>query len=176
MVVFKQENDSMISVNKPEIKRALRQVPSLIVLAALMAIGVNQFRPDGIPLIGEWSAEARFSDAAGDSLVISLARAQQLFKRDTTLFLDARPHNQFVEGHIQGALSLPWHDVDAHIVDLFDRLAHAETIITYCDGESCHLSHELALFLKDMTPADVHVLVNGWAVWRQAGLPTQTGE
>jgi 3-mercaptopyruvate sulfurtransferase SseA len=50
------------------------------------------------------------------------------------------------------------------------------TLITYCDGESCDLSHELALFLKEMGFENVRVLVNGWSVWQQAGLPFQTGE
>lgn len=165
----------MIRSNRAVLKKILWQFPALIVLAASVAVGVNQFRVDGIPLIGDWSVEARFSNAAGESLIITLEQAEQLFKRDSVRFVDARSHDQFVEGHIQGALSLPWQEVDAYIVERFDRLAEAETIIAYCDGESCDLSHELALYLKDMGLAKVHVLVNGWTVWQQAGLPTAIG-
>ena len=43
-------------------------------------------------------------------------------------------------------------------------------IIAYCDGEHCDLSHELALFLKEMGFENARVLVNGWTVWQQAGL------
>lgn len=165
----------MTQSNQCMLNKIFWQIPALIVLAALVAVGVNQYRIDGIPLIGDWSAEARFMDAAGESLIITLEQAEQLFKRDAVRFVDARPHDQFIEGHIQGAMSLPWQEVDDYIVERFDRLAEAEGIIAYCDGESCDLSHELALYLKDMGLGKVHVLVNGWTVWQQAGLPTAIG-
>jgi 3-mercaptopyruvate sulfurtransferase SseA len=46
------------------------------------------------------------------------------------------------------------------------------TIVTYCDGEACGPSHELAVALLGKGYPDVHVLLNGWTVWRQAGPPT----
>lgn len=69
-------------------------------------------------------------------------------------------------------MSLPWQEADRYFMELADRLDVAETIVTYCDGVSCELSHELALFLKEMGFENVRVLVNGWTVWQQAGLPT----
>jgi rhodanese-related sulfurtransferase len=165
--------DKTISV---PLKQTLWQIPAIIALAGLLAVSVNHFRSDGIPLVGNWSAEARFSDAAGESLVISLQEAGQLFERNEAVFVDARPRSQYVEGHIRGALSLPWQEVDRHFGEAVGRLEERGAIITYCDGESCDLSHELALFLKEMGFKDVRVLVNGWTVWRQAGLPTAEGE
>lgn len=61
-------------------------------------------------------------------------------------------------------------------MDMADCLEGSEAIVTYCDGESCDLSHELALFLKEMGFENVRVLVNGWSVWQQAGLPTDAGK
>ncbi|MBR9985604.1 MAG: rhodanese-like domain-containing protein [Desulfosarcina sp.] len=157
------------------LRQALWQVPLLMVIAGLIALGVNQWRSDGIALIGDWSAEARFADAVGNSLVVDLDEAAGLFERNAAIFLDARPPNQYDEGHIQGALNLPWQEVDRYFMELADRLNAAGTIIAYCDGESCDLSHELALFLQEMGFGDVRVLVNGLTVWQQAGLPTATG-
>jgi len=151
-------------------------MPALLILACLIAIGTNQLRSDGLPLVGNWSVEARFSDAAGDSMVISLEQAKQLFKKDEALFLDARPESQYAEGHIQGALNCPWYAVDRYFMELADRLDGQKVVITYCDGESCDLSHELALFLKETGFKNVHVLVNGWTVWQQAGLLVDVGK
>jgi len=162
----------MIQASRTALKRSLWQMPALIVLASLIAVGVNHWRADGIALVGDWSVDARFSDAAGGSLVIGLEEAGRLFRQDAALFLDARPHDQYRQGHIRGALSLPWQEVDSSFMELVDRLDAAAMIITYCDGESCDLSHELALFLKDMGFENVRVLVNGWTVWQEAGLPT----
>lgn len=157
----------------PEFKSALWQVPALVGLALLLAVGVNLWRSDGIPFIGDWSADARFSDDSGKSLVISLGEARGLFERGDVLFVDARPESEYAEGHIQGALSLPLQEADAYFMDAADRLSAAKAIITYCDGESCDLSHDLALFLKEMGMENVRVLVNGWTVWHEAGLPTE---
>lgn len=159
-----------------KLKQTAWQLPLLIVTAGLIAIGVNHWRDDGIPLVGEWSVEARFSDTAGDSLVIGLDEAGRLFRQEAALFLDARPRDQYDQGHIRGALSLPWQEADRYFMELVGRLDGESTIITYCDGDSCDLSHDLALFLKEMGFENVRVLVNGWTVWRQAGLPTQMGE
>jgi rhodanese-related sulfurtransferase len=158
------------------LKQARWQVPALVILALLAALGTNQWRSDRLALVGSWSAAERFSEAAGDNLVIGLEEAQRLFQQDAAIFLDARPQSQYAEGHIRGALSLPWQDVDRYFIQTAERLEDAAMIITYCDGESCDLSHELALFLKEMGFENVRVLVDGWSVWQQAGLPLQMGE
>jgi len=156
-----------------KLKQAVWQVPLLVITACVIGIGINTLRPDGLALVGDWSEQARFADAAGESLVIGLDEAAGLFERQAVLFLDARPQSQYAEGHIQGALSLPWQEADRYFIDLAERLEGASAIITYCDGESCDLSHELAIFLKEMGFENARVLVNGWTVWQQAGLPTE---
>ncbi|MFO8048396.1 MAG: rhodanese-like domain-containing protein [Desulfosudaceae bacterium] len=157
--------------------KAMWQTAGIIVVACLLAGGVNLWRDNGLRLIGDWSADSRLTDAAGESLVISLKEASRLYMENKALFLDARPEWEFDRGHIQGALSLPWQNVDERFMALSDRLLkNKKTIITYCDGETCDLSHELARFLSEMGMADVRVLVNGWSRWRQAGLPTETKE
>jgi len=157
-------------------KQSLWQMPAIIALACLIGLAVNQLRPNGLPLVGDWSQGARFSDATGDSLVVSLETAEQWFRQERVLFVDARSHKEYVAGHIRGALSIPWQEVDRYFIEAVERMEGPHTIITYCDGETCDLSHELALFLKEMGFENVRVLVNGWTLWTQAGLPTDEGE
>lgn len=156
--------------------QSLWQIPALIILSGLLALGFNHWRSDGIPLVGDWSVETRFSDTGGQALVIGLEQAAQLFEQNEALFVDARPENLYFQGHIRGALSLPVEEVNRYFAEIADKLDVSKPIITYCDGETCDLSHELALFLKEMGFEDVRVLVNGWTVWQQAGLPTEAGE
>lgn len=158
-------------ISRP-IKQTLWQIPALIFFSALIALGVNHWRVDGIVLVGDWSVETRFADSAGESLVVALDEAAALFEQDAVVFLDARPPDQYAKGHIGGALNLPWQAVDHYFGETADRLEGAPFIITYCDGESCDLSHELALFLMEMGFGNVRVLVNGWSLWQDAGLPT----
>lgn len=155
------------------IRQALWQVPLLVVMACLIALAVNHWRGATLPLFGDWSVTARLTDTAGDSLVISLDQAKQLYDREGAIFVDARPRSQYKDGHISGALSLPWQDATNTFADLAVKLEEKGTLITYCDGEDCALSHDLAMFLKDLGYGDVRVLVNGWTVWQDAGLPVQ---
>lgn len=165
------------------VKQSIFQIFVFILLSATLAFTVNHFRTDPIPIIGDWSVDARFSDSAGESLVISLEQAKTLFEQKAVLFLDARPKEQYDQGHIQGALSLPQQEAESYFMEVASELEAGQVdingtkvIITYCDGDTCELSHSLALFLKDMGFNNVKVLVNGWTVWQKAGLPKEIGE
>lgn len=155
--------------------QALWQVLLLMVMSGLIALTANHWREAPLPLIGDWSTMARQTDDAGKNLQISLEDAKQLFEQKAARFLDARPRSQYENGHISGALSLPRQDAANAFTEIAGQLEDSDTLITYCDGESCELSHDLAIFLKDMGFKVVRVLVNGWTVWQDAGLPGETG-
>ncbi len=156
--------------NAHSLRPATWQAPLIVLIAAVAALTVNALRSQGrLPL-----TSAR-PPAAGDDLRISLDQARELFRRGTAIFVDARPRRDYLQGHIRGALSLPWQEVDERIADVADRLTDERVIITYCDGERCTLSHHLARYLVDMGYPRVRVLANGWTRWRQSGLPVARG-
>lgn len=166
----------MNETNRP-VLRSLWQIALLMVAAGVIALAVNHWRDVPLPLIGDWSAEGRVTDKSGKNLLIPLGEAKQLFERKAARFLDARSQPQYADGHISGALNLPWQDVAKAFTDIAVQLDEKDLIITYCDGEGCELSHDLAMYLQDMGFANVRVLVNGWTVWQNGGLPTEkTGE
>jgi rhodanese-related sulfurtransferase len=165
-----------MSENKKRIwSAAFRQGLSILVLSTVVALTVNQFRAENINIVGNWSLEARMTTADGDLMIISLEEARKLFEIQEATFIDARPKEQYHEGHITGALCLPWQSVNDYFIEIAEQLNHNKPIICYCDGETCDLSHELALFLVDMGFTNSRVLVNGWSLWNKAGLPVATG-
>ena len=155
-------------------RQAIWQIPAVIFVAGILAISVNALRPDSLPLIGDWSIDVRLTTITGEQLNISLQEVEKLFKGRSAVFLDARSAEDYARGHIQGARSLPWQDIDQFFVDVSENLELETPIVTYCDGETCKLSHDLAVYLKDMGFMNVRVLVNGWSVWQAAGLPLAT--
>ena len=154
--------------------KAAGQAGAIIVIACLLAVCTNLLRDNGLPLVGDWSADSRFADNSGQSLVIGLTAASRMYADNQAVFVDARPAAQYDQGRIKGAVSLPWQNAHERFMEVAARLEGEKTIICYCDGENCELSHELALFLSDMGFENVRVLVNGWTKWRRAGLPTKT--
>jgi rhodanese-related sulfurtransferase len=89
--------------------------------------------------------------------------------------LDARPAADYAAGHIAHALSLPAEKFDTRYEQIAPMLAPDASIVCYCDGMECDLSHELAELLRERGYTNVHILVNGWTVWSKAGLPTRRG-
>jgi rhodanese-related sulfurtransferase len=155
--------------------RAAWQVPVLVILSAVAALAVNALRADRLPLVGDWSVAARITTSTGERMDISLDEAEQLFLTHAAVFIDARPEEDYARGHIQNARCLPWHEMDLRFMVVTGELDLEMPIVTYCDGETCELSHNLALFLRDAGFLNTRVLVNGWTLWQQAGLPVESG-
>ncbi len=146
-----------------------------LLISLAVALLVNQIRADGLELPGNWSPEFRVTTPSGEDITISLEEARSLGESGEAVFLDARPHSAYLEGHIPGAKSFPWLEFDQYFERVMTELPDDVTLITYCDGETCSLSKDLALMLIDMGFPDVRVLVNGWGIWRQHQLPVETG-
>jgi rhodanese-related sulfurtransferase len=155
--------------------RAARQIMVLVILSAVVAVAVNALRPDRLPLVGDWSVAARITTSTGERMDISLDEAEKLFFTDAAVFIDARSEEDYARGHIQNARCLPWHEMDLKFMGVTEALDLEMLIVTYCDGETCELSHDLALFLRDAGFVNTRVLVNGWTLWQQAGLPVESG-
>jgi len=152
-------------------RRALWQIPAIIMVAGALALSSNNLRNESLPLVGDWSAAASLTTVSGEYLDISIDEAARLFREQAAVFMDARSAADYEKGHIQGALSLPWQDVDRLFFSATAGVPPDMPIITYCDGETCNLSHDLAIFLRDMGFENVKVLVNGWTIWKNTNLP-----
>jgi len=152
----------------------VRQVVFILLISAALGAAVNLIRPDSIPFVETWSMADKLAAEGGDTLAITLERAAALFSDNTAIFLDARSPAEYDRGHIQGAVNLPWHEVDNYFETVIMTLNPEAIYITYCDGAVCSLSHDLAMLLKDLGFTRVKVLVNGWTLWKEHDLPVTT--
>jgi rhodanese-related sulfurtransferase len=152
--------------------KVIWQGASILLLSLFISLGVNALRPNGLALVADWSPEAQLTLDSGDSLVVPIEEAEELFFSQSAVFLDARSPQEYEMGRIQGAVNLPWEEFDAYFPVVAADLPPDTLIIAYCDGESCGLSKEVAMALKAKGYENVRVLVNGWSVWQQRSLPT----
>ena len=149
------------------------QCGAMFTLAVFFVFSINQFRDSRLPLFDDWSIEARLISSSGERLDITLVEAKKLFLQEAAIIVDARPNDDYEKGHIRGARSLPWHDVDQRFMEVTKDISVDTPIITYCDGETCELSHNLANFLLELGFNNVRILVNGWTKWQNADLPIE---
>lgn len=173
----RETRESRLETRHSKFARAIRQTGVIVLAAVALGLGVNSLRPDRMPLVADWSMEAQLAAAKpGDAMVISLEEAQAIFDSPGVVFVDARPEKFYRMGHIKGARGLPWDDFDMRFEEVMGEVPRETLAIAYCDGEQCSLSKDLALALLGKGFADVRVLLNGWSVWNEAGLPTESTE
>jgi rhodanese-related sulfurtransferase len=163
----------MISKTTPLIRTTLIQATMIIGISLVLGFVFNHFRDQGLPLVEDWSMEARMASPEGESLIISLEDARTLHESGTAVFLDARPEAWYEMEHIEGALNIPAEQVETLYSTVLADVARDTPIITYCDGEACELSHDLAIALLERGFTNVRVLINGWTLWLEAALPTE---
>ena len=151
----------------------LWQSALIILIAAAISLSVNHFRQGGLPLVRSPETRSSGSKTAGEP-VISIEEARALFFTNGAVFIDARPAEVYRSGHIKGALNLPAEGLEASLPVIMEQVPPDSFVITYCDGENCELSKDVALELSARGYSSVEVLANGWSVWQDAGLPTET--
>ena len=150
------------------------QSVSIVAISVLIGLAFNFFRQTRLPLFADWSAKGQLNSAhRGDNLTIAFEEAEALYCDQQAVFIDARPRQQFEMGHIAGARNLPWEDFDRIFTRVMSEVPREATIITYCEGESCSLSLELASALLERGYRHVRVLVDGWKLWQRYNLPIE---
>jgi rhodanese-related sulfurtransferase len=158
------------------LKRALL----LLVLAVSVALVVNLFSPAGIALIGQWDQDkgaisAHAKDEIHDSrfVIDNIEIAKLSYDSGETLFVDARSNDDYNEGHIKGAISLPIGEFDVKVENLINRYLLDQSIVTYCSGRTCEDSHRLAQKLIDFGYESVSIMIDGFPGWKENGYPVE---
>ncbi|AKN17771.1 putative transcriptional regulatory protein [Mycobacterium haemophilum DSM 44634] len=102
----------------------------------------------------------------------AITRAELLRRRDAgdVTLVDVRPHDEYVAGHIPGAINIP-------LAELADRLAELPAnrdIVAYCRGAYCVMAPD-AVRIARKAGRGVKRLDDGMLEWRLAGLPVDEG-
>lgn len=159
-------------------RRTLIRALAVVIASSTLGVVVNALRQDtdkdGQPRQLPWVAAPKAPLPAEDQ--ISLEEAKTLWKTGAAFFLDARAPRDYAAGHIAGAFNVPIEAFDEHYPQIATMVTQDTPLVTYCDGLECDLSHRLALRFRKLGYKDVHVLVNGWTVWKRADMPTKTGD
>jgi len=149
-------------------RKVLYELVLVLLAATVLAMGGYTLRPGALPLVAT-DAPAELSDEPFK--VIALDAAMRMYTSGEALFADARPIVAYEAGHIQNALHLEPGAVEEWAEKLIANYAPDQPIITYCEGEQCRLSLELAERLTWLGYEKVFYLVDGWGQWTRHGLP-----
>ena len=94
-------------------------------------------------------------------------------------FLDARRTAEFLEGHVQGAWSVPvWEAGPEARLTEFEARVNPQPqapLVLYCGGGGCEDSHLLAAKLVALGYRNLLIYRDGYPDWTAQGRPTQRG-
>lgn len=110
-----------------------------------------------------------------EPLEVNYATVKALHDAGAALFVDARSAEEYAEGHIPGAVDLPFDDVfkKPELAKSLDT--RGRPIVTYCGGGDCELSKSLAFSLIEAGQKKVLVFTGGLPGWKDAGNRIATG-
>jgi len=161
-------------------KKLAKEAVILLVLAGGIGIAVNFFSPVGIALVGRWDTSEGVIGANAKNAVFKdqleiddVGTARKIFDSRTALFVDARSRENFAQGHIPGAVSLPVGRFDEQIGAFMSRHSPAQPIVAYCSGRTCEDSHNLAQLLLESGFVNVRVFIDGLPGWKAEGYPVE---
>jgi rhodanese-related sulfurtransferase/DNA-binding transcriptional ArsR family regulator len=98
--------------------------------------------------------------------------ARELFERarqGLVTVIDVRPSEEYVQGHIAGALNIPLEKLKQRLKEL----PRDREIVAYCRGPWCVLSYEAVARLRN-AGIEARRLEDGLPEWRRAGFPIET--
>lgn len=108
-----------------------------------------------------------------DPPFISVGEAAELFNRNV-LFVDARDTWDYEEGHVRGAVNVPFEGDEQILNDFIATTAKDREMVVYCAGAECDLSLYLGRTLQYEGFTNVHIFFGGWSDWQTQKLPMST--
>lgn len=142
-------------------KRAVGQALVLVLLSGVAAVGVHFWHP----MAPAWYLVV--APMQEDEVTVERVKGEFGGK---VLWLDARPEEQYVAGHIPEAKLLNEQGFNEQLFELIDVLQkNTLPVVIYCGGEKCEASRKIKERLVESLPMEnVWVLKGGWPAWKKA--------
>jgi rhodanese-related sulfurtransferase len=137
-------------------------VKSSLVRQALILVALA-FVPGFVQAIFFWDKVSwRSPVPASEMVTVTQARAWG----ENTIWVDARPDNEFARDHVPGALPLNEDRWSELLPQFLAAWSPEKNVVVYCSSEGCNASREVAHRLrKEAQLANVFVLEGGWEEW-----------
>jgi rhodanese-related sulfurtransferase len=111
-----------------------------------------------------------YLDGRDDLAPVTFKELRRLIREHDVTLLDVRPAEEFREGHIPGALSLPMSELKRRLREIPKK----REVIAYCRGRYCVFSLDAVMLLRQ-SGYRARRADEGFPDWRAAGLPVETG-
>ncbi len=106
-----------------------------------------------------------------------ISAVKTIYDQNLAVFIDAREYIDFNEGHIKGAINLPYNPDIEYNKQLLDSLFYLDkTLVIYCSGEGCSLSEDLSYDLyENHNFYSIIYFEEGYPKWKDLEYPIRKG-
>ncbi|MEA2069072.1 MAG: rhodanese-like domain-containing protein [Verrucomicrobiota bacterium] len=154
----------------------LKRIAILLLVSGVVAVVANTVHPKRIPWVQDWSRHVEAKAAKHKIKVVPLFVALKKFQSLEVVFIDARPVEEFAQGHIPGAASIPFQSLEEHFPALGNLVDSGRELVVYCGNRDCDDSLMLAIELQAMGCDNLVLYVDGFELWEKHGGATEAGE
>ncbi len=142
---------------------AARDATIVVVLSAVLAIGTNAIRKDGIALVAKEPYRIFVPCPEPSGEVFPIAPTDVRWGGDRELVIDARPAGEFGQWHAPGARSVPFDFLDPVADQTIEELiaTRSARVVVYGDGLNPDTGEELASELSGRGMLNVHFVPGG---------------
>ena len=139
---------------------------AIAVVGGALGLLANAVGSAGIPLVAKSAPPGR---------AIGLVAARQAHETRAATFVDARTRDDYLGGHIAGAVNVPLEERARELDDVRRELPRSRPLVVYCEGGACRSALALSTWLAANGWRDVSVLEDGYPAWAAAGFPITEG-
>ena len=98
---------------------------------------------------------------------VSIKELRRRMREGDITVIDVRPEEEYLAGHIPGALLLNPEQYDSLLPQVLSAWSPERKIVVYCSKQSCGASREVARRLRgEAQLKNVFVLNGGWETWQ----------
>ncbi|MDZ4712185.1 MAG: rhodanese-like domain-containing protein [bacterium] len=170
-------------------KKTFREIIIIFIISLTAGLIVNAVSPKGIALVRDDSQRFVIDSSSSVSVNqrgkldkqgfyqpvnIPVETAKKLFD-EKAVFIDGREPDEFEQGHIQGAINIPYKDFKEKKVEekqqLLKDIKKEQFIVSYCGSDSCEISIDNAYEMAKVGYSDVKIYLGGLKEWNKMGYP-----
>ncbi len=148
--------------------KTVKEIIFIVVLSVVSAVIYTLIFNNGYSLTYK-SVSFKAGELINSNEAFSLSRLSDV------LFIDARPIDDYIAGHIKGAVNLPLNSSRSQKMAYMQKIHKEQKIVVYCIDSGCPSAERLAGQLRFMGYNNVSIYTEGWLGWIDAGYPIEKG-
>jgi rhodanese-related sulfurtransferase len=160
-------------------KKLLKQIGIILILSLTIGMTYNRFLKSPLPILKPYKTDTVQENGEDLSVYYREIDAETLkavLDADMAVLVDARTRENYLKGHIPGAISLPISEFNRAYDRTSSLLVKDKSIIIYCTGGHCLDSSLLAKELTKKGYREIFVYKGGIEEWQALGNPVQGAE